>query len=212
MDLIEPLIAFIIIFTLIACVEWGPTIIRDVWRWLRGSRRSYVLQDRKIIELEPNISYRGSILVPVIEIRKFLWWYRGKVRGLAGCSWRISKICKRNDSYDIWLNWQRCEDLGSALRLVNEYRDSFSLHKILDQIAELEKELSETRESFSDLHADVESVIRAVKDNKQRYRAPAAQRIQHCLEEVCLHSKAPKPDQTRVNYGAAIFKERLKLL
>ncbi|MBI2062563.1 MAG: hypothetical protein HYT64_02655 [Candidatus Yanofskybacteria bacterium] len=214
------------VFTLLLYVGLFFPQLRILVKWLKGSRKTYYLGSRDISPLRSTnttleeltrIADPGVITESMIEISRGPFRRRSAIYGSAAKNWKLvgswldhegGGVVELQDTFGI--------TLGNVLRLINTYP---SLQAMLNEndsqkkrIAELEKELSETRESFSNLHADVEAVIKVVKNDKQKYRAPAAQRIQHCLEEICLHSKAPKPDLAIVDYCAACFKGRFKLL
>lgn len=52
-----------------AMIFWSLLYIKEIWTWLKGSRKSYYLDDGIIRELEPGEFYRGTISTTIIEIR-----------------------------------------------------------------------------------------------------------------------------------------------
>jgi len=191
----------------------------ELWHWLKGTRVSYFLTYGKLRcdgrAFRTRNARAGYVIDDgtLIEISRGLFRRRSAIYGFDTGNWEIVRDAYLNGAVPpgdyVWLGDRESLSVETALRLINTYP---SLQAMLDRIDELEKDLSETRESFLNLHADIEAIIKLVKTDKQGYRAPAAQRMQYCLEQVCLRSKAPRPNQAMVDYGVAFYKERLKLL
>lgn len=198
------------------------------WRWLKGPRISYYLDEKGELRqsserLRTDIERkRAGVAGAVIEVVKTPFRMKATIYGGSDLLFLSIDRVKEYPSYGpiIYLKDSLGLTIEDSLLAINKYPAIQVLLNLAyvdlevkkKRIAELEKDLAETRKLFSYLHADVEAVIKAVKNDKQRYRAPAALRMQHCLEKICLDSKAPRPDRAMVDYGAAIWKERLKLL
>ncbi len=160
----------------------GPgVLIPRYGRWLKGARRGFYLKEGQITETDQPYKF----LTSVIEIRRFLWWRWGTIHGPARYSWRISKI-RGSLAFgnNIWLNWQRREDLGSALRLINSYSHPLALHDALDRVAELENELKNANNRRLEFRAAIKALINRMESDRQRYRSKPAADIRECLMDV----------------------------
>ena len=175
-------------------------IFKGFVRWFKGSRKNYYLSDGIIRGLEPGVSYRGAISTPIIEIRKILWWYRGKVHGTFGL-WQITKVGRHGSDYDIQLGWERREDLGSALRLMNAYSRPLALHEMLNRTEDLEKQLEKAEDFRAEWRAAIRAISKMIDAFRQLCRSKSSERIRKWLE-VVEHSATshgePEPPEEKV--------------
>ncbi|MBI4120210.1 MAG: hypothetical protein HY454_01970, partial [Parcubacteria group bacterium] len=177
----EVIVALFFIGALLGFFFWHR--VKQFCRWLKGSRKNYYLADGSVRELELGASYRGAVFTPIIEIRKILWWYQGEVHGTFG-RWQITKVGRHGFGYDVWLGWERREDLGSALRLMNAYSRPLALHEMLNRIAKLEKELEVANNRRQEFRAAIKALINRMELDRQHYRSKAAADVRICLEDI----------------------------
>lgn len=177
--------------------------------WLKGSRTSYYISANGL-RLEKSSDNRRESIQPVIEINRGLFRRKSAIYGSHAKNWKIMRSWNWKDG-----DGRDCISLGDtkglraevALKLIEKHE---SIQDILDRVDELERQLSETKEKFENFGINVEAIIHIVKGDKQRYRAPAALRIQRCLESLCM-AKGSHPRHEDVELQAAYLKERFKI-
>jgi len=157
--------------------------IVQFYRWLKGSRRSYYLDDGIIRELEPEKSYQGTISTTIIEITERLFWKRAMIHGKNSGRWIISKIEKNpmDGSHILFLQDRGGQSIETVLKAVNS---GLSFPVLNDRIAELEREHKVDVAKFQEVSAAIIVLREQILSDKQRYRGTVALELRRDLQAV----------------------------
>ncbi len=172
-----------LIFLVYVLVFWVIVTGRDKYisRWLKWLKSWFIGPKMMFwIDLNEAIHYaregddRWKTAETVIEIKRVLFWKRGRVIGPGGDSWQIRKI-----RGDVWasnlrfeLQWCSRADPGYALGLIKVHP------KQKKRIAELEKELADKKNELRKsecqrkwLRAYQEVIFQTLNEDRERYRS-----------------------------------------
>lgn len=160
--------------------------VAKFFRELKGSRTRYYLSPEGAVCSRSGIYYfKGSITgLNEIEIARgpFHFQRRRAIIGPTAKNWKITKISFDADTQGwfgkYFIELRGCSDslpVEQALRLINSYP---SLQAMLDQIANLEKELVHARFKVAERAAMLQALNLKLTADKQRFRGSPAKEIQ----------------------------------
>lgn len=179
----------------------------QLWRWLKGSRKHYILRDGHVRECDLGMLNYGTDTQ--VEITEWLFWKWGRVYGKNSARWNIRYVRDNPmvaGSYELLLEDRGRQSIKTVLCVVNT---ALSFPALLDRIAELEKKLQEAELEKSEWAAGMEALRRRIMDNKQRFRSPAAKAIRENIEEAFREMPAIKIDEHIVEKWLAFFEGRV---
>lgn len=171
--------------------EIGLTPWRQPWRWLKGSRTVYWLDEQgRLLQTSPDKTLlAGESFLRIIE-RPFCKT-RAIIFGKNSARWTIRQVRDNPmvvGDYELLLEDRGRQSIQTVLRVVNT-APSFPV--LLDRIAELEKELASVkiqydlvRDNACSWSSGVFAALEVMEADRQRYRSKAAEHVRKCLDKI----------------------------
>ena len=177
------------------------TVARSLWSWLKGSRMNFFVSSTG--DLVSCSSGSGTSAHPVVEISRGPFRRRNAFYGKNSDNWKVAVGHWYVNSIE--LQDRRGLPVKTALELVKRYP---SLQAMLDQIAELEKELASANKRRQEWGAAIKAVLQVIQLDRPRYRSKAAWHIRKCLESIegsAVFHKEPEPTEEMISRLKNLF-------
>ncbi len=186
-EFLRVLLVAVSVFILLVYFSYnGLDHVPKVFRWLKGSRKSYYLSNK--FEIETDKELLGSLTTrsefgiggSIIEISRGPFRRRSAIYGPAAKNWKIdgdwfNSFVDLQHGYCVSLIDNHGLPIEQALRLINTYP---SLQAMLDRIANLEAELLHARSKVAERAAVLQALDQKLTADKQRFRGSPAKEIQ----------------------------------
>lgn len=189
-----------------------------LWRWLKGSRRSYYLSTDgntygKYVWTDLNIRSlddRRRICeptFPILEINQGLFRRASSVYPDVFDKTRLNhwQVANTNGYDSVYLKDTQGISPELACEIIGRYR---SLQAMFDRIAKYEQQVGklEDKLAWTESHrktwlASLEALRQEIESDRQRYRSQAAQKIRTRVEQVLEHARGlgQVPDEDSVD-------------